>query len=77
METSFKGTILGGNVQCHPSNSETEEENPDDEERPIIIVNMKCQTHDGQLWGEMDFSNFFILYWSPEINKQTPTITDY
>ena len=55
----------------------TEEENPDDIERPIILVDMECRTHDHQLWGEMEFSDFFTLYWSPEINKHTPTIKDY
>lgn len=55
----------------------TEEENPNDEERPILILNMQCQTHDGQLWGEAEFSICFTLYWSPEINKHTPTIKEY
>lgn len=54
----------------------TEEENPDDEERPTVILNMQCRTHDSPLWGESEFAGFFTLYWSPEINKHAPTIKD-
>lgn len=53
-----------------------EEEDPRDPERVREILTMHCKTHKGY-WSSSYFANYFTISWSPEINKQTPKITDY
>lgn len=45
---------------------------------PIPEIALKRLAHDNTVWNyvSVDTTNF-VIYWSPEINKQTPTITDY
>lgn len=45
-----------------------------------IIYRLKCLTHDMKVyivWLDVDYSASVNIRWSPEINKQTPNITDY
>lgn len=47
-------------------------------EPPDPGIALKRLAHDNTVWNYItaDAANF-VIYWSPEINKQTPTITDY
>lgn len=53
-------------------------EEPPSAER--IIYRLKCLTHDMKVyisWLDVDYGDSVNIRWSPEINKQTPNITDY
>ena len=51
------------------------EEDPEQGEIEILYLN--CYTHDRVEWDSVAEARTFTLSWSPEINKQTPDITDY
>lgn len=51
------------------------EEDPEQGEIEILYLN--CYTHNRLEWDSVAEANFFTLSWSPEINKNTPDITDY
>lgn len=55
----------------------TAEEHPSGER---IIYRLECLTHDMKVymgWLGVDYGDTVNIRWSPEINKQTPNITDY
>ena len=49
----------------------------DPEQREIEVLYLNCYTHDRVEWDNVVEARTFTLSWSPEINKQTPDITDY
>ena len=38
---------------------------------------IRCNTHSKILGGFSKYNSYIYIKWSPEINKQTPTVTDY
>ena len=45
--------------------------------QPNQLLMMLTNNHNYKVWDLMPPNNNFIISWSPEINKQTPTIKDY
>ena len=49
----------------------------DPEQGEVNVVYLTCYTHDKVDWDVVVEADTFTLSWSPEINKKTPSHTDY